>query len=242
MQDLDFSPQSQGRLGAPSYSGHSSSEKRPSRAKDEKGYTSLSPFFLVTMFSFSLGMVLGIFIGKARKIEKSIISKPDDLRPEYSLYKKTKKKKMRIKDQNEKDYNYHVVEDADPHAPNKKRNFTNVPSPSLSSIRRTAGKNEEARFLIKVGVYPSNQAIELTDRLNNLYGLQNQIASSCRKIKRHVQFKRLAFRVPVPRIVGQENIFVGCFKREATAIQILEKISHAKISKFQKAVIYEVED
>ena len=212
MQDLDFSIQNQSRLSAPALS--SPSAKGNEAPKATGRHLSFSPFLYTALFSFSLGTIAGVFIAKAKDVEKNIVSQPDDLRPQYSPYAKKQNQKTKSSRQE------------------KKTSFTNAPAVLPS----------EGRFLIKVGVYPSSQAADLTAHINSLSAFRSKKAVSCRKISRKGPLTQLAFRIPVPKIQGQENVIVGCFKRETTGVDFLANLTAAKIHGTQAASLYRIQD
>ena len=126
MQDIDFS-QGTRRYCAPVTKEQSTS----SRSADSKNIIPgffFTPLLVTALLTFSLGVIAGVFLAKAKDIEKNIISRPDDTYF-HSRNSRNQDKQEGLRNRASKNLQNRTSPSS----------FTNVSSPSL----------KEAPFLIK---------------------------------------------------------------------------------------------
>ena len=222
MQDIDFS-QSTRRHSLP-LGAEASTVSRDTDAKKKPGPSGLffTPLLVTALLTFSLGLIAGVFLAKAKNIEGNIISRPD----ETHFHGKDPRNGLET-----------IPSPRAPESPQnriKPSSFTNVSSPELG----------EAPFLIKLGVYPASKAQEVVRRLNLSTELLQQKgkAHRCKNIKRRAPFslKQFSFAVPVPGMPQKENVLLGCFMNKNSAMTFLAKLINTSIPETQNAQLFQI--
>ncbi len=193
----------------------------------------------VSICTFSIGAILGIFIGKAKVIEDGLISHPDNDRPEYNnVHLKNKasntlvNSRLTLKDSSPRP----IINKQDEVDSVENNNFSNVPTLQKSK------EMIEGTFIIKLGVYPSYKAKELSDFINSKEEFKSLKVYSCKNIKKNTLTDQIAFRVNVPQDPSEENLLLGCFLEKNIATRVLNKILSKKIDEKQDPKLYEIND
>ncbi len=181
---------------------------------------------VLTVTAFALGFIAGIPVGKIKQIEKSIISHPDDERPEYS---------------SAPEYSNIVETPTQENSQEESRELL-TDSTAVSSTQSFVNRSEEARFLIKVGTFANKEAERLANRLNQLSVLQARSPERCRNVTEQRAERGLVFRFAVDKAPKQKNVLVGCFHTAKEAQGALQAILSSNIPGVMSAQLYEIEE
>lgn len=227
MQNLDFSRYLQERAPA---SAEPQGEAPP--AEGQKSITQRNRKIILAlvliMTAFAFGFMAGVSVGKIEQIESSIISRPDDERPEYSNRQGGGRQLAALPAGESKSDQQGAVAAAAREA-----------KPLHSFVNRS----RDARFLIKVGTFGGSEAGRLAGRLSQLSELRKRSPARCRNVVESAQNRGLVFRYAVENSSSrQQNVLVGCFDRLEAAEKVLKSIIASGIPGTISSQLYEIEE
>lgn len=224
MQNIDFSH----RIARPN--ALKSGESHPFITEARRPFlTSGTLLFSVAILAFAVGILSGFQINRFSQAENSVIRYPEkDLRQEGS---------------DRSAFANTAPTDSPSEVPSSAETTPATGSDRFEEKKASSDEHRDSvaakgRYIIKIGTFSAGDADRITSKLNNVSEIAQTTPAMCEGIQESVPDRYLAFR---SRAGSSESVFIGCFREEWKAREILELLKEKRLSGTGGARLFEIE-